>query len=1306
MSLCSSVAVALDNPDGDGGDAQTQTIIGSPEQTDDTDQSGTSTTDGDSTENDSSDAGTSDDATAVSGDDGTDESDESDSIDGQADTNSEGTVDFSEHTVAGVTPSNTTINLFDYWVNSTNPLNEGNSYETLINKGHALKFLSHSNPADYAKCADAASCNIQDRGEANFWTGARSSSGGEKDLRRTGIVQNTLDESGYPKLAGNTDEHPNMFKQKYDGSTHDDFTESLQYLFDPTVSHDGKESYAAVGNLLQIDDNGYYYYDSSKNFASYDSMNRKFTLYDSGAVNGGGTTSSTNSGTQFFPFNTAEEVFDANELDKDSTLKPNGIQAGQQLTLNHYFGLTMSTRFTTQNNGKVTGYDGQEHDMEYNFAGDDDVWIYIDDVLVADLGGIHDPVGTKINFATGKITFGSMNEDGSLAEIAYSTTIYEAFKAAGKEGTVDWIKSADGTTNIFANDGNHTIKMFYLERGNQASNLRLSFNLVNIPESSIVKVDQSGNPVAGVVFQLYGADKDYSYGDKSLVAEGTTDSAGQLVLTNPQSGEPISFDEIYARGPGQNGGYEHYVLHEVKAPEGYRISGDVKLDYHQPTNGDTQQFSGYVTSNTESMWETGAYASAGVLIQAPNEIHALKNPENPNEAGASIDPYSGSLFAVVLMYQGDEPTEPSDLSEQGNWKVVVGDSLNGYTYYDADTIKQIAEVAAQHPESAHRFVMQVKGGLQATIDELPGDISTYFNLIESKYGAPSTNNMDAYKNLKYTVAYYHTKASSLKNATGDNTTRLYIAGKDANTTWQRQFSVNLKVPNIKNRLLVQKTDEKWNPLTDIDEKLTVKFTLYSADQFDVEKNKPIEPDDYYDQAITEPELLTSDAGIDTGKMLMHSAAMFPTGDKVLKEGVYYLVETGAASASELYGYKVTSQVTKVVVTSDGVYADAGKSDDDVRVWKGVGSLVRTLAEFASDDKFDNTLRDITATLQTGPEPTYDQSLGWRYTWSDSDPVQSHNLTYGSGGAVLQYGLTGVEAGRPGASFEDVSLMVDVGWSNLRITQNYSDNVSSDLKQDLVDLDLDNLFSGTTAIQIRNWPNNQNVSVPLEAVKTVAGDDWPEGATFTFKLEAGESPHSKVEVPLPVGDGVVCDSQAGSCTVTVSKPESGNTNTVSLGDLTYTLRMFSPSGVAWSTDSLTFTYTISEITPSADNAIEGMTYSKAIYTLSVTVSRLVTSGNALKADVTMTRDTADNGSASGLTVNTSTWGYGSEDADHVTPSATFTNSFGHSGLSLPLTGGTTARQWLALGLSLIGISVLAWLAYREWRRRNGLSNTIV
>lgn len=142
----------------------------------------------------------------------------------------------SNHTVPTISPSGTTINLFDYWVNPDNHLSvSGNGG---INKNHRFQF--------------------KDQGaseELNRYTGG--------SWVRTGIVNNVL-AGGYPKLTG-----------RWEG-------ESLGYLFDSSVQT-GKISHMGVTGLLQAK-GGYYEYDSSLNYAAYNANKNAFDVYNAAGV--------------------------------------------------------------------------------------------------------------------------------------------------------------------------------------------------------------------------------------------------------------------------------------------------------------------------------------------------------------------------------------------------------------------------------------------------------------------------------------------------------------------------------------------------------------------------------------------------------------------------------------------------------------------------------------------------------------------------------------------------------------------------------------------------------------------------------------------------------------------------------------------------------------------------------------------------------------------------------------------------------------------------------------------------------------
>ena len=209
----------------------------------------------------------------------------------------------SDHTVQTVNPTGTTVNLFDYWVvngdndNSANVNNDNKNDNTGINKDHQLKFNG------------GAGTGI------NKWTG-KSTTGG---FGRLPFVKNTL-VKGYPEIKNGT----------YQGVNYTD--ESLDYLFNSASQENGQQSgkdvYNNVQGLFQLKD-GYYVYDSygsdgsDGNYAVYNSTTNSFDVYDKAGVYKGDTSSETNLG-QFFPFDSAEKVFD----EQGNNLSPKKIVDG------------------------------------------------------------------------------------------------------------------------------------------------------------------------------------------------------------------------------------------------------------------------------------------------------------------------------------------------------------------------------------------------------------------------------------------------------------------------------------------------------------------------------------------------------------------------------------------------------------------------------------------------------------------------------------------------------------------------------------------------------------------------------------------------------------------------------------------------------------------------------------------------------------------------------------------------------------------------------------------------------------------
>ena len=141
-------------------------------------------------------------------------------------------------------------------------------------------------------------------------------------------------------------------------------------------------------------------------------------------------------------------------------------------TPNYYTGMKMEASFVQPSNGVLENGD----DMVFKFTGDDDMWVYIDGILVLDIGGIHEPLSGTINFRTGEVT----NPEGS--SLAGKKTLYEIFMAVANDPNTPAevkakINAIEWNGGTFADFTTHSFGAFYMERGAGASNLDLQFNL-------------------------------------------------------------------------------------------------------------------------------------------------------------------------------------------------------------------------------------------------------------------------------------------------------------------------------------------------------------------------------------------------------------------------------------------------------------------------------------------------------------------------------------------------------------------------------------------------------------------------------------------------------------------------------------------------------------------------------------------------------------------------------------------------------------------------------------------------------------
>lgn len=220
---------------------------------------------------------------------------------------------------------------------------------------------------------------------------------------------------------------------------------SLNGLFDGTWDKVIPHTYVTgLNHLFSYDSRtGTYSYDSDKNYAYYDidssrNTEKNFIVYERSKDKGEGNRHVAS----FMPYSSWDDGASQNKF---------------------AFGMMISFEFLQPKNGKING-----QDMVFSFSGDDDVWVFIDNKLVLDLGGVHERATGSINFANGEVYVNNQSNP-----------------------TLSSVFNSDSDT--FADYTSHSLKLFYMERGRGDSNCSIKFNLPPRPTNSIEIVKSLAN---------------------------------------------------------------------------------------------------------------------------------------------------------------------------------------------------------------------------------------------------------------------------------------------------------------------------------------------------------------------------------------------------------------------------------------------------------------------------------------------------------------------------------------------------------------------------------------------------------------------------------------------------------------------------------------------------------------------------------------------------------------------------------------------------------------------------------------------
>lgn len=386
-------------------------------------------------------------------------------------------------------------------------------YQSYVNKNTGKPIIypiytGHFQPSDWGtKFADIASTlNLYGWSSYNIFIAANNSNydiGGNANGKKNayafqGIVADQRDSAGDIVMNGTTLKEPHfneefLTSQNSKNAKLGEVYHNVEFPFTQKEvfvepEQDGKKKGQGVE---------YWWFDSSKTSLYLRKDTKSDQLYlgndsttgttanykseNSRNVNSSSSTSDVSTAYGFFPFN-------------ETTTSQSAVR------YNYGYGAKLEIPFTLTSTGTVKDDFDNEIPIRFYFSGDDDVWVFIDDQLVLDIGGAHAKVSGVLEFdqrGGKKDTVTSYVSQVKNNKTRVNNADYGADNCDKSNHTTETSITYLGTTETYYKNasvsvpnlstGKHTLTMYYMERGMWESNMAVAFDFPDNNELQVQK---------------------------------------------------------------------------------------------------------------------------------------------------------------------------------------------------------------------------------------------------------------------------------------------------------------------------------------------------------------------------------------------------------------------------------------------------------------------------------------------------------------------------------------------------------------------------------------------------------------------------------------------------------------------------------------------------------------------------------------------------------------------------------------------------------------------------------------------------